>query len=186
MRFLAAEQIHAKDNKFCALRLFFACLVIFSHSPAILSGSRAFQPHFGPLTFGEVAVDGFFLISGYLITKSYLGCSNLTDYFRKRVLRIYPGFAVNVLVCVFLLAPFVGAGASVFKLTSILETSLRLGILSFPKLPNIFPGFPKLVMNGSAWTIAYEFRCYILVAVLGLVAEPRRWRLGILPRPSHV
>ncbi len=177
---LATGPIHAKDNNFGALRLFFACLVIFSHSPSILTGNREFEPHFGPATFGEIAVDGFFLISGFLITKSFVRSVSVVDYFKKRVLRIYPGFVVNILLCTFVLAPLVGAGLSVFQFPNVVQTLLRLLLLSLAKLPGVFPGMPMPSVNGSAWTIPYEFRCYILVAALGLTGAYARLRVGIL------
>ncbi|MGO9420166.1 acyltransferase family protein [Roseiarcus sp.] len=177
---MATGPIHAKDNNFGALRLFFACLVIFPHSPSILTGNREFEPHFGPATFGEIAVDGFFLISGFLITKSFVRSVSVVDYFKKRVLRIYPGFVVNILLCTFVLAPLVGAGLSVFQFPNVVQTLLRLLLLSLAKLPGVFPGMPMPSVNGSAWTIPYEFRCYILVAALGLTGAYARLRVGIL------
>jgi peptidoglycan/LPS O-acetylase OafA/YrhL len=94
-------------NNFSSLRLLFASAVIFSHSPSILTGMVTLEPHLGRATLGELAVDGFFLISGYLITKSFDHDSNLGGFFRKRALRIYPAFIINMLLCLFVLAPLV-------------------------------------------------------------------------------
>jgi peptidoglycan/LPS O-acetylase OafA/YrhL len=61
----------SKLNNFSSLRLVFAAAVIFSHSPFILTGNVSLEPHLGSATIGALAVDGFFLVSGYLITKSF-------------------------------------------------------------------------------------------------------------------
>jgi peptidoglycan/LPS O-acetylase OafA/YrhL len=176
---LAVAPIHAKNNNFGGLRLLFACLVILSHSPSILTGNAALEPHFGPMTLGQIAVDRFFVISGYLITKSFVGSAGVLDYFSKRALRIYPGFVVNGLLCLFVLSPLVGAGAAVFQFPKILNALLRLSILTIHQ-PGVFPNMPMPALNGPAWTIPYEFRCYILVAALGVVGTYRRMRSGLV------
>ena len=56
---------------------------------------------------------------------------------------------------------------------------MRISLLSEPGAPGIFPGMPLPALNGSVWTIAYEFRCYILVAALGLLGF-RKLRPAIL------
>jgi len=159
-----------RNRTFDFLRLFFATLVLLSHAPEITGGNRHRElfdriAHSG-LTFGEIAVDGFFLLSGYLILKSWLADPKLMDYLRKRFLRIVPGYVVAVIVSV-LLASFTASPHFFADLGSpFLKSVLRLGA---PITPPVWRGNPYPVVNGAMWTIGYEFRCYILIAVCGLL-----------------
>lgn len=84
-----------RRNNFGTLRLLLASLVIVSHTPEMLDGNRSRElltMLFGTLSFGELAVDGFFIISGFLIAKSMILGGSLKVFFVKRVARIVPGF----------------------------------------------------------------------------------------------
>ncbi len=63
------------SNNLDFLRLFFAILVVFSHSFPLGEGHERNEPlHVltrGQATFGGLAVEAFFVISGYLITQSW-------------------------------------------------------------------------------------------------------------------
>jgi peptidoglycan/LPS O-acetylase OafA/YrhL len=105
------EEIVPGKNNFDALRFFFAALVIFSHAFTLSTGVEDPEPlHLftGKITFGTVAVNAFFTISGFLITHSWLSSRSAGAYLLKRALRIYPGFIV---ACVLGLAVFGYLGA---------------------------------------------------------------------------
>jgi peptidoglycan/LPS O-acetylase OafA/YrhL len=72
------------------VRLIFAGLVVVSHSPVLADGNDLREPLlrlFGRMSFGDVSVDGFFLVSGYLITKSFARQPGVFGYLMKRVAR---------------------------------------------------------------------------------------------------
>jgi peptidoglycan/LPS O-acetylase OafA/YrhL len=164
-----------KDNNFGLLRLLFAALVVISHSPELVDGDRSREiltQVFGTMSFGEFAVDGFFLISGYLITKSFIQSTSIESYLLKRFLRIYPAYLVSFWVCALIIAPFVGGEGSVLSIIG--HGILRMLSMSPPEVPGAFRGLhcaelPVLALNGSMWTILYEFLCYLATMVLGLL-----------------
>jgi peptidoglycan/LPS O-acetylase OafA/YrhL len=49
-------------------------------------------------------------------------------------------------------------------------------LLGSPDTPPVLPGIHYSLSNGALWTINYEFRCYLLVAALGM--------LGLFRRPA--
>jgi peptidoglycan/LPS O-acetylase OafA/YrhL len=161
---MSVRDLDSKFNNFSSLRLLFASAVIFSHSPTVLTGNESLEPHFGRETLGVLAVDGFFLISGYLITKSFDHNQNIYDYFSKRILRLYPAFLVNMTLCLFVLAPLVTRNYH-----PSLQWAAHLLFLSSPRVDGVFAGMPMPGLNGPVWTLAYEFRCYILVVILGVI-----------------
>ncbi len=60
-------------NNFNVMRLIFASLVLLSHSSELVDGDRhreLLTRVFGTISLGEVAVNGFFLLSGFLIIQS--------------------------------------------------------------------------------------------------------------------
>jgi peptidoglycan/LPS O-acetylase OafA/YrhL len=164
------------------LRFALAVLVIYSHSYALLTGSDRTEPLYvwtrGQITFGGVAVDAFFILSGYLITHSWLRSDGLFDYLRKRVLRIYPGFAVAVAFGVLWVAPFSSRGGITIDAVDWVVSTLNLRGYepsgAFDDVP--FRGS----LNGSLWSISYEFWCYVGVAFLGLSSLLARCRLVLL------
>jgi peptidoglycan/LPS O-acetylase OafA/YrhL len=168
------------NNNFGILRLTFATIVLVSHAPELVDGNRSRElltRVFGTLSFGELGVDGFFVISGFLITKSFMTSPGALNYLMKRVARIYPAFLVATVVSIFLFAPMSGTALSKMGANDWSHLTKYAALLQPPSVP-AFPGVPYPVLNGAMWTIAYEFRCYLLIAALGL--------LGILQRRQVV
>jgi peptidoglycan/LPS O-acetylase OafA/YrhL len=164
-----------RNRLFDVLRIVFATLVLLAHAPELTDGNRSRElfnrlTHSG-MTFGELAVDGFFLLSGFLIVQSWQLDPEFLNFLRKRLLRIVPGCVVATILSILVagwLAPSVPHFFSHFKIAAGTQNGLSR--------PGVFPGLPEPFINGSLWTIPYEFRCYLLVALLGLC--------GVLRRPA--
>jgi peptidoglycan/LPS O-acetylase OafA/YrhL len=173
----AASAAHANNN-FNLLRLLLALSVLLTHSIDLVDGDDRREPIvrlFHTVTLGAIAVDGFFLLSGFLIVQSWLRSPNVYGFFKKRVLRIYPAFIVASLVCGAIVGPL-GSGNAHTYFHDIHWRGLISGafLLSVPIVPPVFPGTNYAAVNGAMWTIGYEFRCYALVALLGIFGVVRR------------
>jgi len=175
------RSIPEQVNHFTVLRLILASLVIVGHAAELTDGntSRELFHRLGArLTAGNFAVDAFFVISGYLILQSWNQHPSVRAFLVKRMLRILPAFLVAYLISL-LVVRRIGGGSSYFAQLSTPEGIFQffrgIFVLTYPYAPPVFPGFPYPLSNGSIWTIAYEFRCYLLIpllAVLGLCERP--------------
>jgi len=169
-----------KGNNFDFLRLTLAVLVIFSHSFPLGAGSEIHEPlrvlTHGQMTLGAFAVDLFFVMSGFLIAGSAERSRTLGSFLRKRVSRIYPGFVVSALLMALVVLPLASgtfAEASwPARLVNFVLQTLRLQEfhVSGAFVHNPYPG----VLNGSVWSIQYEFWCYLGVAMMAAVGLLRR------------
>ena len=161
-------------NNIGVLRLLFALLVIVGHAPELIDGSRMRDPFthvFHALSLGEVSVDAFFLLSGYLITQSMTRSSSLGEYLKRRVLRIYPAFVLAWLVTVYAAGPLVGGHPA----SPGVRPLLGITVLAIPpRLPGALSGLPYPLLNGAMWTIQYEFACYLMIAALGILGFLQR------------
>ena len=179
-------------NNFNALRLVLAVLVILSHAFNLSYGGMDREPIVrmtdGQDTLGALAVNCFFLISGMLITASWLRSKSMENYLFKRILRIYPGFLVASTVSILIalafspaMRPNVFSRAGIYAfLHGFLRDLVFLGTSSMGP-PGAFVANPTPgLINGSLWTIPIEFSCYILVAILGLFCLFKRRKLMLL------
>jgi peptidoglycan/LPS O-acetylase OafA/YrhL len=165
-------------NHFNSLRLFFALAVIWSHCFGIYYGSEANEPVSlllaGAFNSGNIAVRAFFMISGFLITISFVRSQNWRSYLRKRVQRIYPGFIVCVLVCVFVVVPLFSEHVD-FSAREVGKVLLYLPFLNayFPA-SDVFATNRAPAVNGALWSILFEFWCYLGILALGLTGLLRK------------
>jgi peptidoglycan/LPS O-acetylase OafA/YrhL len=178
----------ARQNNFDFLRVTLASLVIFSHSYQLGTGNMAADPLArlmrGQMSAGAVAVDFFFALSGFLVTKSWQQSRTAGDFVRKRLLRIYPGFAVALIFCVFVIGPLGGAEWHTYFTTARTYKYFQMLLLR-PEthLPGVFVNLPNSgEVNASLWTIRFELLCYIGVLLVGLsgLIRGRAWMLGAM------
>ncbi len=177
-----AAQAQPRNNGFGFLRLLFASLVIVSHVPELVDGDRhreLLSRLTGTTSFGEFAVNGFFVISGFLISGSLDASRSTRAYLLKRVGRLYPAFIIASLLCLLVVAPVAGGTSPDGPRRTMLLAVARIAILARPMVSNAFAGQhdadPGAALDGVIWTVQYEFACYLLVIVLAL--------LGWLNRP---
>ena len=181
-----AERISdaTRRNNFNFLRLFFAALVILSHSSELIDGDQRrelfIQLFQNTISFGGLAVDGFFLLSGYLIVQSWVMRPQVFQFLKKRVLRIYPAFIVASLVCALIVGPLGSKPIEYFSHFQWLSFFKDMFLLRAPTTPPVFEGLPYPVVNGAMWTISREFMCYLLVLLLGLAGAIKNRRIWLV------
>jgi peptidoglycan/LPS O-acetylase OafA/YrhL len=172
-----------RQNNFGVMRVILALLVLVAHCFYLLKPNEANSTDplarltHGATQFGYVAVDGFFIVSGFLIASSWEQSRSGGAYLRKRVARIYPGFAAAYL----LLAIFIPLDVTgKLSMVTLLKSPVHILLLNKFLYPHIFANNPYAGdANGSLWTIAYEFRCYLLLPFLALLGFPRRRWLSL-------
>jgi peptidoglycan/LPS O-acetylase OafA/YrhL len=163
---------HRKNN-FDFIRIIAAYMVLFSHSYT-LYGRHAEEPlgkYSGFIEFGTLGVFIFFIISGYLITESYLRDPNLNAFFIKRIFRIVPGLWVVLFLSAVILGPILTTEPLESYFQSIIFFKYLRGFWFFKisfQLPGVFSENPyPHIVNGSLWSIPIEFAMYILLFISG-------------------
>jgi peptidoglycan/LPS O-acetylase OafA/YrhL len=168
-------------NNFDLLRILFAWFVIVSHS-YVLNGDGATDPLFvatnSTFLFSFIGVKGFFIISGYLIFKSMMVSTSIFEYLVKRVLRIFPALAVVLLItlaAVYFIYP--SSLAPFFSNKQVYAYFLGNLILFKPHffIQGIFSGLPSSAINGSLWTIEYEFFFYLFILLFFFIRSHKQF-----------
>jgi peptidoglycan/LPS O-acetylase OafA/YrhL len=161
-------------NNFDFIRFVAASFVLITHSYTVLSippeGDFLFILSGGKTTLSEFGVRVFFVLSGYLIYRSYLSSRTTLDYIYKRSLRIFPALFVVIFLCSFLLGPLVSmyGPAEYFRHPEEI-LNYFYGVFVYPityKLPGVFVTHPNPEVNISLWTIPHEFTCYLVLPLL--------------------
>jgi peptidoglycan/LPS O-acetylase OafA/YrhL len=183
-RTLGAALAERQDN-FLLLRLIASSMVLFGHS-YVLSGSPGpgdfvARANLGPGIYtGSLAVDVFFIISGFLIAGSYVNHGNLESFVRARFLRLMPAYAVCMIVSALVFGPLLSTlGVRAYfrdpTTYSYITRNLRLAADLQWSLPGVFAKNPYTgVWNGSIWSLPAEVNMYLWVAVLGLATVLKR------------
>jgi peptidoglycan/LPS O-acetylase OafA/YrhL len=176
-----ADVAEGRENNLTFLRLVAACAVIYGHSYAVTvhGGGDIVAQLTGYAFAGGVAVDLFFLISGYLVCAS-IRKSGLVAYAVSRALRIYPALIVHMILLVFVMGLLVTTLPAGDYLRNPVTWSYFLGLTSTTQgaffLPGVFEGHANAAANGSIWSILIEVRLYLVLAVL--------YVLGVLRSPA--
>ncbi len=121
----------------------------------------------------------FFMVSGFLITDSYLNSKSLKKYAIKRILRIYPALFLNILILEF--AMYIGGNMANMSI-SLLEyivyffvyivtasSSLAHFIIGAPSgVQDIYnyTAFFSTYPSGVLWTLSVELSFYFLLPIL--------------------
>ena len=162
------------ENNYDFVRFVLASLVVFAHGFHALNRSGAFyEPMLGvtrdQLQLGHLAVHGFFIISGWLVTQSWQRSGRFVDFLRKRALRIYPAYLVSYLLTLFVIAPLGGMTWEQYWH----ELNLPLSFVKMVLLRGFggftaFPHNPEHMLNTSLWSIPIEFGCYLMIAAFAV------------------
>jgi len=92
------------------------------------------------MSFGTVSVHIFFVISGYLITQSYMRVESFGVFAWHRFLRLAPGVLVALVFSGMMFSRYKG-----------------------------YSGNPIPAPNGSLWTLSWEVTCYMACGIIGML-----------------
>jgi peptidoglycan/LPS O-acetylase OafA/YrhL len=168
-----------RDNNLNLLRFTAATAVVYAHSFGVLSqtSSELFYSLFG-IGLGDIGVDAFFIVSGFLVAKSFCG-KDLRHFVWARIMRIYPALWVSSLLFVAVIGLFVSPlPATEFwtrhdTLTYLLKNASMLpGFGAGTALPYAFDA-THTEFNTSLWTLPHELQMYMLLSLLGVVGALR-------------
>lgn len=173
------SEYHGKSTNLQFMKFIASILVIFSHSYTVAGEGKAdFLSRLSgnQISFGGFAVAIFFFASGFFVAKSLKKSKSGLDYWKKRIIRIYPSFTVVILATAFIIGPLV----TVLPLRSYFLSPMTYRYLEYllmiPRynLPGVFETNPVANVNGSLWTLILEMICYCALFVVFCMRIPEK------------
>ncbi len=175
-----AEAIKRPYDNFTAIRLALAVAVVISHAFSVGTGRHIDEPLtvLTGYTLGEHGVNGFFAVSGFLVAMSWDRRGGAIPFALARLLRVFPGLIVAVLVT----ALVIGGAMTTQALGSYLADGrvwrmIWVTITTFKSatvLPGVFEGNPLRWPISTVWTLRYELICYGGLLAYGVLGGFRR------------
>ena len=139
---------------------------------------QSFQPYMVYIN-GRLALDGFFIISGFLIAKSYENSASLKNYISRRLRRLLPGYITVILLCaIFLFFLSTNTVSNYFlngQFWRYLAANLTFQNYLEPCLPGVFESQKICVVNGALWTIKIEEAFYLSLPILYWLSKKMRF-----------
>lgn len=162
---------------FLLLRLVLALAVAISHYRLLTAAGDA---SFGLLS-STVAVQAFFVVSGWIVTASYCNQPQLASFWVRRLMRLYPLYVSVVLLQAALVTLWTPDGArSIDELLRYLGANLAFANFLQPDLYGLLASAPVPVINPSLWTLKIEVAFYVCVPLLVASTRGRYGRLALL------
>jgi peptidoglycan/LPS O-acetylase OafA/YrhL len=169
-----SDYTSGRKNNFNVMRLLAASAVLVSHSFTLSTGNQELEPFVRELgiTLGTIAVDVFFVTSGFLVTGSLLSRNNIVEFFTARALRIYPALWVSQILTVVIVGFwFTSEKPSLFfsqwvTWHSFLKNCVLIRYIDFT-FPGAFQSVPFVSggVNSSLWTLPMELRMYLCLGL---------------------
>lgn len=183
-----ADRSGGHDNHFNLLRMVAATGVLVSHSWPLTLGPDTTEPLQALLGYklGTLCVFVFFAISGFYITRSYDRRRSWAPFLEARLLRLFPSLAVMLALTVVVAALWLTVAPAAVYWPSALRYFVNNVLLAWTQyeIAGVFVSHPyPEVINGSLWSLWYEFVCYMTVLAFGLAgvfARPARARWIVL------
>ena len=171
------------DNFFTPLRIMMALLVVTEHAMIVgLRDVTAGAYIFFDYGLSYLAVNLFFITSGFLVTKSMTYRGDLPEYGSARILRIYPALIVHVAFVLLLIGPLATTLPIWDYLTHPDVWKQPFLVLSFINSDMVLPGAfltnHEQLAAAPLWTLRYELLAYFATALifsLGLMR--RKWMI---------
>jgi len=179
--------ITVRPNNFDLIRLAAALQVVVVHANEHLHLSEEMSD--GMIQLLSViglfpGVPIFFVISGFLISRSFESSQTIMGFAWKRILRIYPG-----LWCAFLVSLILVLGSRPQLLLNaeikqfLLWTVAQVSIIQFYN-PQFLRAYGVGVLNGSLWTIPVEMQFYMATPLIYYLCcssrDRAKWRLPLV------
>lgn len=166
------ENTNSKNN-FDGLRIALAIIVFLYHVEGLSKAKEL--SYLGDIFSGGFAVKCFFVISGFLITLSFIKSQNTKVFLKKRIRRVLPAYVINIFFCI-----LIGVFSTTLNLYNFISSPQTIKFLLshsifldgfFDTLPSALIGNYTRVINGSLWTIKIELFYYCCTPIILHIRE---------------
>lgn len=166
-----SKDVIPTKNNFDFLRWILAFSVVIFHL-IVLTGNNNLKP-VARILNGDTAVCGFFIISGFLITRSWILKKDIKKYAQNRMRRLLPAY-LSVLIISSIVFSLLSklSMKDYFSSNELMKYLIsNIFFLNFlnPSLPGVFETNSTTAINGSLWTIKVEVMFYTLVPLIVLL-----------------
>lgn len=155
-----------RQNSYDFVRFFAACCVLFSHHFDLAGLPEPKVPGLRE-DFGELGVEIFFCLSGFLICLSLQRSGNWAHFLAARLLRIFPNLFFVLVVTSAVTLVWYGNYANLSAHIRYIADNLVMfiGGVAFT-IPGVFTDTVRPAVNEPLWTLPYELWCYAFLFLM--------------------